>query len=246
MPDIFVGKTGVKVRVDEKYLPIFTPLKWTWAGGKTCNQRYAAMRIGGKTVYMHRLIMQIESGRSLGRKDEVDHINGDALDNRVCNLRLCVHHENTMHQGRRKDNKSGYIGVFHDTRKGRKPYHALIECGKTIHLGGFDTPEAAAVQRDLGALKYFGEFATLNYEDRRSEYIETLANGYDPEQATKDKKLKKTSQYLGVWKDPRCASWLAKYHLEYLGSFHTEEEAARAYDAKAKELKGDKAKLNFP
>jgi hypothetical protein len=233
-----------KAIVDEKFAAIFAPLKWHGAGGGKI--RYAATTINGKTVYMHRWVMELECGHQLSRKDEVDHINGNPLDNRPSNLRLCVHHQNNMHTGARSNN-SGYIGVYHDARPGRIPYQASITVNeKPIHFGGFTNPEEAAVERDLGALKHFGDFAKLNFEDRRQEFMQRLSGGYDPDLSFKEQQHKKTSQYRGVWKDPKCASWCAKYHLEYLGSFHAEEEAAKAYDAKAKELKGDKAKLNFP
>ncbi len=60
---------------------------------------------------------------------------------------------------------------------------------------------------------------------------------------------KKTSQYLGVSLHRRNKTWKAAIrHGEkviYIGSFFSEERAARAYDEAALRYRGNKAKLNF-
>lgn len=59
-----------------------------------------------------------------------------------------------------------------------------------------------------------------------------------------------TSQYKGVFWTPGIQKWRVMVYSNYkqirLGCFADELEAARAYDAKAKELHGDFARLNFP
>ena len=54
---------------------------------------------------MHRVITKCPKGK------QVDHINGDGLDNRKANLRICTVNENNKNAKMRKDNKSGYKGV---------------------------------------------------------------------------------------------------------------------------------------
>lgn len=58
-----------------------------------------------------------------------------------------------------------------------------------------------------------------------------------------------TSLYKGVIRRPCGSFYTLLYHNKhnyYLGSFRDEVEAARAYDAKAKEIFGEFARLNFP
>ena len=99
---------------------------------------------------------------------QVDHINGNTLDNRKENLRLCTNQQNAMHRGKTKNNKSGYKGVrYMKKKKGMinehsKPWQAQIYLNqKQIYLGCYKTPEEAARAYDKKAIELFGEYATL-------------------------------------------------------------------------------------
>lgn len=109
------------------------------------------------TVLMHREIM------SAGIGFMVDHINGDTLDNRKSNLRLCTNAQNMRNQKRHRDNKtSRYKGV--SLKRDCNKYRAqLCTNGKVTHLGYFDSELDAARAYDQAALKYHGEFARLNF-----------------------------------------------------------------------------------
>ena len=103
---------------------------------------------------LHRLVVGAIKG------DEVDHINGNKLDNRRSNLRLVTHQQN-MRNRSSKANKYGYKGI-NKTPNGR--YYACIRLGKgkAIKSTRCNTPlEAAALYNEL-AKKYFGEYARLN------------------------------------------------------------------------------------
>lgn len=118
-----------------------------YLGGGRKNQQ-------SKRIKMHRLIMDCSNDK------EVDHIDGNGLNNQKYNLRICTHAENQKNLRRPITSTSGYKGVTWD--KNRKKWVAYIWSGKSINLGGFDSKEKAALAYDKAAEKYHGEFARLN------------------------------------------------------------------------------------
>lgn len=109
-----------------------------------------------ETIKMHRLIMSTPNGM------EVDHINGNTLDNRKSNLRNCSHAENIRNREVSKRNKSGYKGVSVSS-SGKWWARIRIDGAPQLYLGTFTTPEDAARAYDKKALELFGEFAKLNF-----------------------------------------------------------------------------------
>lgn len=90
---------------------------------------------------------------------DVDHINGDPSDNRVCNLRLATKTENHANSKRYKNNKSGFKGVHFHAQSGK--WRAVVRLNrKNNHIGLFRTKEDAAAAYLIAATKLFGEFAT--------------------------------------------------------------------------------------
>lgn len=117
------------------------------------------MNINGKayTQMMHRQIM----GLLPYEKKCIDHINGDGLDNRKENLRICTNAENCRNRrGPRTGNLSGFKGVSWSSGE----WHAVIMVdGKQISIGRFTDKIEAAKARDKASIKYHGEFASLNF-----------------------------------------------------------------------------------
>ena len=90
-----------------------------------------------------------------------DHINGDGLDNRRINLRICSFSGNVRNSRVRKDNSSGVKGVYFQKRyRNWKAYIYVNE--KYIHLGCFKNVQGAALAYNRAAQKYCGKFARLN------------------------------------------------------------------------------------
>lgn len=107
---------------------------------------------GGAVCLLHRLILCAPIGLY------VDHINGDKLDNRKCNLRLCTATENAR-------NRPGISGTskYKGVRWNHKSWHAQIYIGKrNITIGRFNCEIEAALAYNKRAKAEFGEFAWLN------------------------------------------------------------------------------------
>lgn len=95
----------------------------------------------------------------------VDHINGDGLDNRRTNLRPATNDQNRYNQRKHSNNTSGYKGVTWHERSGR--WRARIGvAGRKLSLGLYETAEAAARAYDEAAVRYFGDYAALNFPGR--------------------------------------------------------------------------------
>lgn len=108
-------------------------------------------------VFLHRAIMNAEEGQW------VDHINRNPLDNRRENLRLCSQSQNQWNSGRQKG-KSGFRGV---AKVGGRYYANITYQNRKIYIGCFLTALEAASVRDDAAIRLHGEFAVLNFPDRR-------------------------------------------------------------------------------
>lgn len=147
---------GATVLVDDEDFVELSKFKW-----HLLKVGYAARRELGKKIdprlyiTMHRAILNPEIGK------QVDHINGNKLDNRRENLRICSKAENMRNTNKRRNNTSGFKGVV-QSRKGRWVAH-ITKDYKMIHLGTFTNPKEAAVAYDNKARDIFGEFAKLNF-----------------------------------------------------------------------------------
>ncbi len=92
---------------------------------------------------------------------DIDHINGDGLDNRKSNLRICKHGENQYNSKMPKNNTSGYKGVYWDKRRNKWISQININ-GKHVYIGQFINAIDAANAYDKAAMQYHKEFAKPN------------------------------------------------------------------------------------
>lgn len=120
---------------------------------------HRAVRIDRVLYQEHRIIWVLVYGKE--PVCEIDHINGNAMDNRLCNLREATGSENRSNIGLIKSNTSGLKGV--GWHKAKNKWRAYIgKDGRYIHLGLFEKKSDAAAAYAQAAKKYFGEYARIN------------------------------------------------------------------------------------
>ncbi len=112
------------------------------------------------SLRMSRLIMGLNKDDRL----EVDHINGNPLDNRRINLRLATHAENCRNRGASKNSSSKYKGVSWDKSVNKWIVQICIN-GKNINIGRSRNETFAASMYDEKARELHGEFAQTNFSE---------------------------------------------------------------------------------
>jgi hypothetical protein len=128
--------------------------RYTWHA----KDGYAARKENGKTILMHREIMQPPKGMF------VDHADGNKANNCRFNLRVCTRAENQRNNRRKIGSSSIFKGVFYDRRRHKWRAKCLF-AGKEHDLGHFDDEVEAARAYDRTAVECFGEFARLNFPE---------------------------------------------------------------------------------
>ena len=134
--------------------------KYRWHVDSTGYASRAVFRNGKRTkVRMHREIMKPERGKVC------DHLNGNTLDNRRENLRVCTvkeNNENRINNRTKWLGKSRYKGVRKVTKSNK--WQAIISFkGKEIYLGSFELESEAALRYDEEARKLYGDRAHTNF-----------------------------------------------------------------------------------
>lgn len=149
MKEVKLDRGNVAFVDDEDYEILKQHVWWTDPQRNTC---YAGANIDGRNQRMHRVIMGYPA-------TQVDHRDGNGLNNQRSNLRLATHSQNQHNAGLRKDNSSGYKGVYRVT--GASNLWGVQV--KRIYLGTFPSAEQAARAYDAKAVELYGEFARLNF-----------------------------------------------------------------------------------
>ncbi len=224
---------GKFTMVDDEHFSAVSAYTWRFENG------YATTNIAGsrKHLRLHRLIIG-NPPRGL----EVDHIDGNRLNNQRANLRFVTHTQNSQNRAPRQGTSSAFKGVHWNGQK--MLWAAVIHADKVrIHLGFFASELDAARAYNVAAVERFGEYARLNV---------ILDNTVEPvyyRQATPFARGG-TSQYRGVCFRNDRKRWESRINVAgktiRLGYFDSEKEAAKSYDIAAKRYHGDRAFLNFP
>lgn len=144
------GKVAI---VDDEDFDELMKVRWRFSGGYARRTRTIAFRKQVSSL-MHREILGVTDSNI-----KVDHIDGNTLDNRKSNLRICTDCQNKCNRPEQKNNASGYKGV---SKMRNARWRAEISYqGKCRYLGVFMSPEEAHAAYAAAAREIHGEFANI-------------------------------------------------------------------------------------
>ncbi len=147
---------GYVCTIDDRDIDLVSGYRWcvNICGGSS--PRPYALGTPG-SVRMNRLIMGLEKGD----RRVVDHINGDTLDNRRSNLRICTTKQNSHNSRSFRNAASSYKGVQKASNSDRWRATIWVD-GSKLNLGTFDSEQQAALAYNTAAVKHHGRFARIN------------------------------------------------------------------------------------
>lgn len=148
------NKKGSKIAetiFDSKYVDKIKEYKWYLRIHKKNNLKYVMGTIGNKKIFLHRFILNTPSNKV------VDHINGNTLDNRESNIRICTQANNSKNRIY-KTSKGKVPGIYQQYGENGNYSVRITVNYKNIHIGTFKTYEEAVKARLEAEEKYFGEY----------------------------------------------------------------------------------------
>ena len=141
---------GLEATLDDADAVLVGDYKWHAHRSGPDRRAYAATWDGERIVLMHRMLMSPPIGM------EVDHVNGDGLDNRRANLRLATHRQNMANRRVAKHSKLGIKGVSFDAR--RNVYSVALRKDGVKYKTTVKDLSLAIKIRDALGLTLHGEF----------------------------------------------------------------------------------------
>lgn len=158
LPDGTRGRVGWALVSEEDYERV-SALKWSLAG-RGYARAAGSRRRGEKfpTIYMHRMVLDAPPGK------QVDHRNGDKLDNRRENLRLVTNSQNHAGYSSRPPGPSGHRGVY--LGPGGTYQARVMHLGKNYQKSGFPSIEEAVAWRNDKGEELHGEHYFANELER--------------------------------------------------------------------------------
>ena len=151
---------GFLATVDDEHYQYISQYKWRAKierrSDGSIRTVYAQRNISHKkTEFMHRLIIEANNGM------QIDHIDGNGLNNTMQNLRVCTASDNMHNQRAQVGGSSTFKGVV--WHKQARKWQAQIKVnGKKKYLGIFASDIDAAAAYNSAAVEHFGDFAHIN------------------------------------------------------------------------------------
>lgn len=162
MKEIQLINSPLTTKVDDDDYVLFEAMSWRllregYAGYCTMSGNLTSGRINIRLL-LHRLVMSARTGQ------QIDHINGDKLDNRKSNLRFCNSSQNVFNSVKHTIGVSRFKGVcLKGDYDRKKPWFAYIgSASNREYLGHYKTEIEAALAYNRAAVRIAGEFARLN------------------------------------------------------------------------------------
>jgi hypothetical protein len=141
--------------IDAEDVPLVIGFNWTaLVGPRAVYACRTGPRPKKQKVLMHRLLMGDPEGL------QIDHIDGDGINNRRDNLRIATRSQNLCNQRLNARNKSGFKGVSWHSASAQWQSHIMLH-GKSRNLGCFACPTAAHIAYAKASHALHGEFGRI-------------------------------------------------------------------------------------
>lgn len=196
--DLYEVKTSTKIAefiVDLEDIEKIKYHKWRLAKSRNTHHVLTGSLARGTQRDLSWVVLGLDNRDEKNSNIVVDHKNGNGLDNRKINLRVCTQEQNVCNKAFMGNNTSGFIGISY--RKDRDRYDPEIrKDSKRCHLGYTSSLEEAVYKRYYAEQLIFGEFANQQEQERKYSFTRFLP------QETKEKLRKIVEQKLidkGLW-----------------------------------------------
>jgi hypothetical protein len=123
--------------------------------GALTGKGYRYIQLNGKKYPAHHIVWLLETGEL--PKKQIDHIDGDKLNNNFLNLREVTNKQNTENRGKQKNNKTGYKGVSFNNRL-QKYVSQIQHNNQPIYIGVYATAYEAHLAYEKKAKELFTHY----------------------------------------------------------------------------------------